>query len=372
MMTPLQELLNHLDNTLNPEQAALSAQLHIDALNMRPVPRLPVIASFPFPQESRFKPAPHGQVFDDPEKMLYNQLLSAFDSSVYLSAAIGDDLPATVRPDFGCVIIAAVFGADIEQVGDNPPWVRQTGRITYQDIINSPAPDLHCRLIEKVAARYRFYIDVLKDYPRLAKLVNIVLPDLQGPIDNLELLIGSGIFEDMYFKRDLFLEAMNTVTNAQIELTRYFSNFTTNRPDGISFQHGFPLKGGVLIRNDTSIMVSPQMYRELIAPFDSRILKTFGGGIHSCGEVNRIAREFLNVEAVECFDFGQSEMNDVAAIYQYASQKHLPLLRVAASGQQLISGDIMKQYPTGASLIFRAASFEQAKDVIARYKTACG
>ncbi len=371
MIPELKQLLEHLEGEINPARIADLEQLHVASLNMRKVPRLPVIASYPYPIDRKFVPFPHGEIFDNPEKMLFNQLVCTFDSSVYLGEELGDDLPITIRADFGCVLIASMFGAAVEQVGDNPPWIRQNGRISYQDIIDIPPTDFDRGIIAKVAARYQFYAAVLKDYPSLSNLANIVMPDLQGPIDNLELLIGSGIFEDMYFKRELFLKAMDVVTQAQIELTRHFGRFVNNRIDDVSFQHGFPLKGGILIRNDTSIMVSPQMYRELIAPFDERILKTFGGGIHSCGDVNRIVREFMSVDGVQSFDFGQSELNDVENIYQFAKLSRLPLTRVAVSADELVTGSVMDKYPTGVSLIYRAPSFENAKVVIKKYKTVC-
>ena len=37
---------------------------------------------------------------------------------------IDDDLPYTIRANFGTGIIASMFGARIEQLGENPPWVR--------------------------------------------------------------------------------------------------------------------------------------------------------------------------------------------------------------------------------------------------------
>jgi len=372
MMQKLKELLSHIENTIDKTRFDRLERLHASALDMRKVERLPVIASYPYPMDERFVPFPHGEIFDDPEKMLFNQLVSSFDSSVYLSEKIGDDLPVTVRADFGCVMIASMFGAVVEQVGDNPPWIRQNGHISYENIIDISPTDFNRGIIAKVAARYQFYKDVLKDYPALSGVANIVMPDLQGPVDNLELLIGSGIFEDMYLKRDLFLKAMDVVTQAQIELVKYFGKFVNSRTSGISFQHGFPLKGGLLIRDDTSIMVSPQMYRELIAPYDERLLEAFGGGIHSCGNVNGIVREFISLRNTQCFDFGQSEMNDVENIYQFAKMRDIPLIRVAVSQDELVTGSIMNKYPTGVSLIFRAASFENAKNVVEKYKTVCG
>jgi hypothetical protein len=369
MLPQLKELLVYLDNSLDEARILNSERLHCDSLNYRQIERLPIIASYPYTEDAKFQMFPHGEIFDNPEKMLFNQFLNAFDGSIYLSCELGDDLPITIRADFGCVLVASMFGAKIEQVENNPPWVRhREEKISYEQIIQTSIMDFNKELLAKTVDRYKFYKDVLRDYPRLSKLTNIVLPDLQGPFDNLELLRGSEIFLDMYSQKELYLMAMAVITDAQIELGKYFCQFTNDRIKGFSFQHGFALKGGILIRNDTSIMISPEMYSQLVAPFDEKILKTFGGGIHSCGNVNKIVSQFMSLNSIDCFDFGQSELNDTESVYRFASKRKIGLTRIAVSERELLNGQIQKKYPTGISLIFRAKSFEQAKKVIVDYK----
>jgi hypothetical protein len=367
MTNQLNELLEYLENNIDEQRILKSEKLHCDSLEYKPVERLPLIAQYPYPQDVKFQPFPHREIFDNPEKMLFNQFITAFGSSIYLSCELGDDLPVTIRPDFGCVLIPAIFGANVEQVEDNPPWIKHTEeKISYEQIIGTSI-NFNEGLPVKVAERYRFYVDVLKDYPRLCRLTNIVLPDLQGPFDNLELLRGSDVFIEMYSHRELFLKAIERLADVQIELAGYFGQYVNKRIDGFSFQHGFVIKGGILIRNDTSIMINPQMYDELIAPFDEKILKVLGGGIHSCGRVDNIVRNFISLESNQFFDFGQSEMNDVEAVYRLASQRKTGLTRVAAAEQEIISGNISGRFPTGVSLIFRASSFEQAEKTITAY-----
>ncbi|MBA7535524.1 hypothetical protein ES705_27782 [subsurface metagenome] len=77
MLQELKELLCCLNETLAPERFAEIELLHQSALKWQEVPRLPLIVSYPYPEDAKFQPFPHGQVFDDPEKMLFNQLISA-------------------------------------------------------------------------------------------------------------------------------------------------------------------------------------------------------------------------------------------------------------------------------------------------------
>jgi hypothetical protein len=369
MLTTLKKLLQHLENNLDEQKIRSSEKLHQAALSWQNIPRLPVIASYPYPENADFLPYPHRQALEDPEKMLFNQLVSSFDTSIYLNKSVGDDLPLSVRADFGCVLIPSMFGAKVEQVEDNHSWIRHDkNNITCESITKKSSADFNMDLISKAASFYRIFNKILDNYTKLSELLNVTLPDLQGPFDNLELIRGSQIFLDMQLHKKDFLEAMFTVTGAQIEIANFFQSVTREIQKGYSHQHGFPHKGGILIRNDTSIMVSPKMYREMIAPFDKQILTLLGGGIHSCGNVNKILPEYFSLKPIECFDFGQSELNNLEKIYTLAKQKRIPLTRIAVTEEELMNGTVQKKFPTGVSLIYRAECFEQAKKIITSYK----
>src|SRR5512137_462930 len=124
MNARLAALLRQLADTLDPAREQEIANRHQAALAYEPVDRLPLVISYPLPPDSPWQPYPHHEIFDDPEKMLFNELVSAWDTSIVHHSLIGDDLLATIRANFGTVLVASVFGAHIEQVDDNPPWVR--------------------------------------------------------------------------------------------------------------------------------------------------------------------------------------------------------------------------------------------------------
>lgn len=368
MLTKLREFLDYLEENIDVDLCICADKLHIASLKFEPVDRLPLIASYPLPKDSPFKPFAHGETFDNPEKMLFNQFLSSFDISIYHNKDVKSDLPCSIRADFGCVLIASMFGANIEQVENNPPWVRNQSPLSYQQILAVDTGDFSKGWIPRVAQRYKFYRDVLQDYPRLQSVTSITLPDLQGPIDNLELLRGSELFLEIYTQRDDFLAAMEKVTDAQIRLAEYFKPLISERIEGVSHQHSFPLLGQMLIRCDTAIMLSPQMYAELIGPYDEKVLAALGGGIHSCGNVDGIVEEFLSLKLAKCFDYGQSELNDVRTAYNAAKAKKIAITRIAVTEDQLVDRKVMDEFPTGVSLLFRAESKEQACEVVGKYK----
>ncbi len=149
--------------------------------------------------------------------------------------------------------------------------------------------------------------------------------------------------------------ALRTLAAAQVALARYFAPWTSDGPPGFSHQHGVCFKGSILLRNDSCIMVSPKMYREQIAPHDQRVLAQLGGGgIHLCGRIGHLVDELLALPAIRSLDFGQSELNDVDAIYRRAADRQIALVRVAVSREELQSGAEAERFPTGAVLVCRS------------------
>ena len=69
-----------------------------------------------------------------------------------------------------------------------------------------------------------------------------------------------------------------------------------------AYPHGIlipPKFGGVWISDDDCTIISPQMYAEFVVPYNSRILKAFGGGtIHFCGNAEHQLENFLKIEGL--------------------------------------------------------------------------
>ena len=197
MIDNLKYLLQLLDSKIDDSRQNKIFETHRKALNWEPLEWLPMVISFPYPKSAKIQPFPHREIFDNPEKMLFNELVHAFDTSIFLHSEVGSDLPYTIRANFGTVIIASLFGGKVEQRDDNPPWVRHFETPEeFQTIFDRKPQDFSQGICPKVVERYRIFNDILADYPNLQKCVNIVLPDLQGPLDTLELLRGSEIYTD--------------------------------------------------------------------------------------------------------------------------------------------------------------------------------
>jgi hypothetical protein len=366
----LRKLLDYLSDALEPARQGEIQDLYVRALNGEPVQRLPLIISHPVPADARFQPYPHHEIFEHPAKMLYNELVNAFGYGLSSRSALQDDLPGAVRANFGTVIIASLFGSHVEQVAENPPWVRRLPgqEIGLEAILDRDPCDFSQGWCPRVVESCQFYQHVLSEYPALRDLIRITLPDLQGPFDNLELIVGSDLFLDLYACPEDVQAALHAVAKAQVAFARHLQPYLSDGPEGYTHQHAVMIKGQILIRADSCILMSPQMYGEVVAPHDEYVLSEMGGGgMHTCGRADQHVEALLALPSLRCLDLGQSELNDMDSIYAAARGRGVPIVRVLASEEELVSGAVMERYPTGVTLRHEAASLAAAQRIMEQY-----
>lgn len=366
-------MLYHLEEILDPSRQNKISDLYMKALRWQSLQRLPLVLTYNLPEDFPFKPYPLSQARDNPEKMLYNELVHAFDSSIACRDLLDDDLPCAIRANFGTVVIASIFGAEIEQVNNNPPWVRPLeSSDIFERILDCDPCDFSQGWCPKVVETYKFFNDVLADFPNLQKCIKVVLPDLQGPFDTAEQLRGSSIYEDFYRVPKTLYAVMHHLAEAQIGFAQHLQPYLNDGPEGYTYQHNAMICGNILIRNDCAINISSKMYREQVAPHDAAVLEALGGGgIHCCGKCEHLVEEFLSLPAVRCIDFGQSDMNDINAIYHKARQHKAPLIRIRVPGQELLSGRVLDEFPTGVTLVHDAGSLDKARNIMQAYRKSC-
>lgn len=374
MNPKLDRLLDNLTNNINLQRQMEIDDLHRRALLWEPVKRLPLVLSYPLADDAPYKPYPHREIFDDPEKMLYNELVEAWRTHIAYHPQVDDDLPYTIRANFGTVIIASLFGGRVEQIADNPPWVRNFDTLDeFQAALERDPLEFSQGWCPRVIETYQFYGEVLTRYPELQQSIKIVLPDLQGPIDTAEQLRGSAFYLDLYDDPEMAKQAMGKIADAQIGLAKHLRPCLSNGLNGFSYQHGVMIRGNILIRDDSAIMVSPKMYRQQLATHDEKILREMdGGGLHSCGKIDHNVSEYLALPSIQCLDLGQAQMNDCERIYALARERKIPIVRMRVDVEELISGRVMERYPTGVSLIHDAESFADAQRIMRAYMGAVG
>ncbi len=312
---------------------------------------------------------PVREAIDDPVKMLVNELLVGFTAPL---AALDrqDDTPLCVRANVGTGVIASMFGAQLEILDDNPPWVRPLASETdIERAASGPLPEVDAGLGERVRAHYEFFHDILAAYPRCGEAFDITLPDLQGPLSTAEMLWGSEIYIAMRRRPQLVRKLLDRVTEQTIRVAKVLAPLRRDRlaPVG-GFQHATGVPGQLLVRNDSLVLISASMYRDIVEPYDVRIAEALGGvAVHFCGDGAHQAANLFAAPGIRGLDFGQAHLMDQAALYAAARECGAVVARLRPSREDLVSGVAAARYPLGANFCYSATDAADAQDVSAHY-----
>lgn len=365
----VRQLLDYIEEHIDLEHVWQVHQRHLRALNYETVDRLPLVFYLPYEGEG-FSPYPYREAFEDPAKMMVNELLTGF-TSIYHAVNLKDDAPYCLRPNLGTVIIASMFGSNIVLADENsPPWAEKLGSISaLRAMADGPLPDIDVGLGKRVVEQYAYFDEALRDYPNCREAFQITMPDLQGPFSTVELLWGSSIYIDMYDNVELIRLLLKQVTD---QLGRVFEAWSPYVKEslgkGFCYQHNVGVKGNMLIRNDSIILISSQMYRDIVLEFDQQISDVVdGAGMHFCGKGQHQVGNLLSIPTCHSIDMGQPEMNDVNAIYVQAKQRQVPLTRIQITEEDASASNMKKYFPTGVNLIGHVQSFKQAQQLWHKY-----
>jgi hypothetical protein len=263
-----------------------------------------------------------------------------------------------------------MFGAQVRLVENNPPWVTPFGDVQQiRDLVNAPLPDVRAGLGQRIVEQYAYYHAAIADYPRCRAAFHLTLPDLQGPFSTAELLWGSAIYPAFYDEVELVRGLLDEITTQMIHAYRAFSELARGGAgDGFCHQHAVAVKGNLLIRDDSMINLSRKMYREIVLPYDQRLGDELGGvGVHFCGNGMHQIGNLLSIASVRSLDFGQSDKNDVDAVYAQAAPKRVALLRVRVPESELNAARLAPRFPTGVHLIVNAESVAHARALLEQY-----
>jgi hypothetical protein len=126
--------------------------------------------------------------------------------------------------------------------------------------------------------------------------------------------------------------------------------------------------GTLLTRNDSSIHLSPPMYREHVKPRDARLARELGtSSFHSCGKWDHLVDDALDLPGVRGLDLGNPEMMDLKTIHGKARARGATLLGLQPTREDLVTGAAARACPTGVVLSYAASSFEDARHVTEHY-----
>jgi len=263
---------------------------------------------------------------DSPEQMVLQQLGAC---SVALAEGTGAIL--NVRSNYGTGIMPSLFGAEVfvmERSLDTLPTTRPLSNplAAVQRLVERGVPDQWQSLGAQALEMGRYYRDLFRAYPKIACVVHIYHPDMQGPMDICELLWGSSLFLAILDEPDLVKALLELVTATYI---RYMQDWDASVPleRDYSAHWGLLMKGTIMLRDDSAMNLSPDTFCEFIEPYNQRLLDRFGGGAtHYCGRGDHWIHRVPEMRGVYGVNLSQPELNDMETVLKHTVDRGIVLL----------------------------------------------
>jgi hypothetical protein len=267
------------------------------------------------------------EALDDPEKMALQQLKPCSDAV----AAAGPQLLA-VRCNYGTGIMPTLFGADLfvmdPELNTLPTSIPiPGGPATMEALVTAGVPEIGAGLGRSVMDMADTYLELFDGYPNIQRYVHVYHPDLQGPMDVVELLWGSSLFLDIVDRPDLVKSVLELVTETYAAFMCAWEERVPPRRGDVSVHWAMMQPGRIMLRDDSAMNFSPEMFDEFIRPYDAELLRRLGGGaIHFCGRGDHYIRSAASIDGLLAMNLSQPSYNDMETIYSATVDRGIPLL----------------------------------------------
>jgi uroporphyrinogen-III decarboxylase len=137
---------------------------------------------------------------------------------------------------------------------------------------------------------------------------------------------GSSIFYAIYDQPELVHDLLEIVTQTYIRCMRAWLKVVPFR-EGYNAHWGLLHKGNIMLRDDSAMNLSPDMFDTFIRPYDQRLLDEFGGGaIHFCGKGDHYIERLSQMKGVYAIHMSQPEYNDMETMYSHTVDKGINVL----------------------------------------------
>ncbi|HBP07192.1 hypothetical protein [Victivallis lenta] len=277
----------------------------------------------------------------DPELLLLRELRSVSDT---LAAGSGNLL--NIRCNYGTSILPSLFGVEPFYLDDDCDTLPTSmpladGRDGIRRLVDAGVPPLDRGLAPKVFDTAAFFRARLEPYPKLREYVRLYHPDLQGTADVAEVVWGSGIFMEFYDDPALIRAFFELITAAYREFMDRWEREFPPLSDRFRCHWGWGHRGKIVLRDDSAMNLSPDMYAEFVLPFDRALLERYGGGVvHFCGRGDHYIDLLAGVPELTGIQLSQPECNDMEKIYRHTVDRGIPLfgLPLEAAEQALACG----------------------------------
>jgi hypothetical protein len=193
-------------------------------------------------------------------------LVDAFPAVTYWDLSNEDDL-ATISGCYGAYVIAQVFGLPLRYAPDRWPVLEPGNTLCVQEIEQL---DVETLLQGPVVEELFGQIDIIEsEWGKIHGYLN-----WQGVLNNAFQIRGQDIFLDMVDKPKFIHNFFSPISQVLIRLAKMIQE--RQRKSGFYINQ-------FSVSNCTLNMISPEMYRELVFPYDTRIAHSFERfGVHTC------------------------------------------------------------------------------------------
>ena len=237
--------------------------------------------------------------------------------SAQLGSGSGDLM--NVRSNYGTSIIPLLFGVELfvmaEETNTLPTSLPLHDTDAIKRIVDRGVPDIRQKYMAKVLNMGDYYAEIASKYPKIGQYVHIYHPDLQGPMDIGEVIWGASLFYALYDQPDLVKAFLEIITETYIQCLNAWTEIVPFRKKG-SAHWGLFHKGNIMLRDDSAMNLSLEMFNEFIRPYDQRLLNEFGGGaIHFCGRGDHYAPALAKMDHLYAINLSQPEYNTMETIY---------------------------------------------------------
>lgn len=375
-LSELTQLLDFMEENIDLKHIRKIEQLQYDAINFKTVDRLPLtIRTTP----DGFEQIPIEEAYENPEKMLYNEILWSTLHSSYNSVRTKDDSPLMIRSNHGIGIIASMFGCKSLIFNNQMPRVEHVSVDEAKKVFAKGVPNVKSALGKCVIETYQYYHERLKAYPKCYEAIRITQPDMQGPYDIFHLIIGNDAFLLPYKEPNYAKEMVNIIAQTYIQFRKEVDPLLTDKIYDAVFVHGFCCGGRVLVKADTPVAnLSPEMYKIYEAMPDDYIMDSFkgqgGGSLHYCGEPKPWHKDMICNKDLRCINYGNPELHDLSENYGYWKEKGVAIVGWGFNQsfnemrKTIAIADTGKPVTTGMTLMCESDDWNHGIEILKRHK----
>lgn len=365
-MDKLDELLQYLEERIDPDHMERVLDMFRKCNKYEPVDRILMHVNYPV---EGFQEYPYSETVQDFGKMMYNQLLSCVctvESKDY-------GLPM-IRANYGVGTLPSLFGLKSTIINENLPWVDHAGSAdALKRIIDAGVPDLNTGFGRRLTLTHEYYAERLEKYPKCKKYIRVYHPDFQGPFDVAHLIWGSDIYMAFYDDEKMVRDLLSLVTETYIKLMKRTKTEINDEVEGGCYHWSALFGGNIVLRNDSSVNLSRDMYINFVRGCDERIAEAFGcASMHFCGRADHWVFDLPDMRHLRTanfgympnVEFGEKYLDFIMPKFQ---ERGVAISQYTLAEQELPTFDFDK-YRTGVNYVVSFKNKASALSALEQYK----